>query len=323
MTSVTLQRNLEKSLRRRLLGSPECEVTWKEWVTPWGQCLSKPRARVRRSIEIAIGLWPTVSTEDHKSDGPKTMAEIRSALEEGRPIRQSAQRLRNFVKMALWPAAQSHDGSARGNTLADHHHYPHDLPNAVNFALWPSATTPSGGQRNPKGTSITGKRPDGAKATVTLQNVVLACWPAATSNAKPTPDYNEAGNSAGQVAQREILLGLWPANQAIDHKSGAVSPATLHSNSRPVNEAVLALWSALRSTDGAKGGPNRSFGAGGSPLPSQVARTAKSNLSSAPTASGAGSLHPEFAGWAMQYPIEWLNCAPLEMRLCRNARKRL
>ncbi len=116
----------------------------------------------------------------------------------------------------------------------------------IAISLWPAATTPSGGQKNPPGTTMQGRRPDGSKATVTLQNV------------------------------------------------------------------VLAVWSALRASDGAKGGPNMSFGAGGCPLPSQVSAIARS--SNVPTENGGPSLHPEFAGWEMRYPPEWINCAPLETR---------
>src|SRR4029077_12988410 len=194
-------------------GSPECEVIWVVWVTPWGESLLKPRARVRRSTGIVFGLWP-------------------------------------------------------------------------------SATTPSGGQKNPEGTTITGKTPEGAKVTVTLQNVVLACWPANTSNAKTTEEYNEAGNSAGQVAQRKIIMGLWPQSSARDWKGGKASKATLSRNSRPCNELVFSTWPALRSTDGDKAGPNQSFGAGGSPLPSQVYQTAAGSSSNARTGNIVGSLHP-------------------------------
>lgn len=116
----------------------------------------------------------------------------------------------------------------------------------IAISLWPAATTPSGGQRNPPGTTMQGRRPDGSKATVTLQNV------------------------------------------------------------------VLAVWSALRASDGEKGGPNMSFGAGGCPLPSQVSAIARS--SNVPTENGGLSLHPEFAGWEMRYPPAWINCAPSETR---------
>lgn len=39
---------------------------------------------------------------------------------------------------------------------------------------WPTPTTPSGGQKNPEGTTETGRRPNGTKATVTLGNVYMA-----------------------------------------------------------------------------------------------------------------------------------------------------
>jgi hypothetical protein len=124
----------------------------------------------------------------------------------------------------------------------------------IAISLWPAATTPSGGQKNPPGTSLSGRRPDGSKATVTLQNV------------------------------------------------------------------VVAVWSALRVSDGAKGGPNMSFGAGGCPLPSQVSAIAKS--SNVPMENGGLSLHPEFAGWGMRFPREFLNCAFLEMPSTRTQRRR-
>jgi len=44
----------------------------------------------------------------------------------------------------------------------------------TDFIGWPTPTTPSGGQKNPAGTSLTGRRPNGTKATVTLGNVYTA-----------------------------------------------------------------------------------------------------------------------------------------------------
>ncbi len=199
--SDRLQARLEAALRARLTGSPECEVIWKPWTTPWGQCLSKPRARVRRSIGIVIGLWPTPNA----TDGDK--------------------------------APQC---CARGNP---------SLPTAVKMALWPSN--------------------------------------------RSSPNENRNTRSA-------------PSH----YKGHGVTVAGL------VQDTMrLSVWSALRSTDGAKGGPNQSFGAGGSPLPSQVYQTAllpEPSLSSARMANGGGSLHPEFAGWEMGFSPEYLACAPSE-----------
>jgi hypothetical protein len=57
------------NLRMQLAGSDLCEVIWKRWVTPWGQCLSRPHARVRSTFGIDIGLWPTATTPP-SSDQP-------------------------------------------------------------------------------------------------------------------------------------------------------------------------------------------------------------------------------------------------------------
>jgi hypothetical protein len=107
-----------------------------------------------------------------------------------------------------------------------------------------------------------------------------------------------------------------------------------------LEDQVLALagWSSPRASDGEKGGPNMSFGAGGTPLPAQAAQMAGWNaptslakatedyneagnsaglvairgaiLSSlAPTQKGfIGALTPEFVCWLMGYPAEWLSC---------------
>jgi len=56
-------------------------------------------------------------------------------------------------------------------------------------------------------------------------------------------------------------------------------------------------------------GPNQAFGAGGQPLPSQVAHQntgATRSGSSAPTDS-PGALNPEFVCWLMGYPSGWLD----------------
>lgn len=115
--------------------------------------------------------------------------------------------------------------------------------------------------------------------------IAFGLWPTMTSNSPAKNGNNEAGNSAGQVAIRRIMLGL---------------------------------WSTLRATDGAKGGPNQSFGAGGCPLPSQVYQAGSS--SNAPTENGAGSLHPEFGGWELGFPPEWDACAPTAMPSSRKSR---
>jgi len=57
--SDVLQSFLESRLRPRLNGSDLCEVIWKPWNTPWGQCLFRPRARVRSIHAKDFSLWQT------------------------------------------------------------------------------------------------------------------------------------------------------------------------------------------------------------------------------------------------------------------------
>lgn len=67
-SSADLQSSLESNLRKRLNGSILCDVTWRAWDTPWGQRLSKPRARVRSTYATAFGLWPTPAARDFRSE---------------------------------------------------------------------------------------------------------------------------------------------------------------------------------------------------------------------------------------------------------------
>lgn len=81
-------------------------------------------------------------------------------------------------------------------------------------------------------------------------------------------------------------FGLWPTVTASDHKSRSASQATLDRNARPLREVLYAT----------------------------VRDTSSLNV---PTENGAGSLHPEFGGWEMGYPPEWLSCAPSVTRSIR------
>lgn len=129
------------------------------------------------------------------------------------------------------------------------------------------------------------------------------------------------------------------------------------SNDLPDEVAMVAdLWSTPRASDGAKGGPNMAFGAGGQPLPAQAAQALwptpqasdgsgggqakratnpeRSNdlndfavlmaaSGTAPdgspgrTEKPAGSLNPEFVCWLLGFPPEWLSSAPSEMPSAR------
>jgi len=104
-------------------------------------------------------------------------------------------------------------------------------------SVWPTADTPSGGRKMPPGTTATGQTPDGRKVTVGLENAVK----------------------------------MWTTPQAHDvtmRGSGQV-PTAKAGNACLARDA--AMWGTPRASDAEKGGPNQSFGAGGTPLPAQAA----------------------------------------------------
>jgi hypothetical protein len=153
--------------------------------------------------------------------------------------------------------------------------------------------------------------------------IVIGLWPTPQCRQKGGGDYKDQKkalariSSGHQVNLADMVIALHPTPTVHgNYNRKGLSPSSgdgLHTH-------VIALWSTIRASDGEKGGPNMSFGAGGSPLPSQVSTVA--NTSNAPMESGGGSLHPEFAGWEMGYPPEWLSCAPSETQSTRGQLRR-
>jgi len=97
--SETLQSSLESRLRARIVGSTLCTVTWKQWVTPWGQCRSRPRASVRTISGIDTGLWRTPNA--HVIDAKSSVVKL-----DGRKPTDPQVGLADQV-MALWPTPTS------------------------------------------------------------------------------------------------------------------------------------------------------------------------------------------------------------------------
>ena len=198
----------ESRLRQRLarIGSTECSLTWKASTTPAGRPLSRLVPSTRRTDATDYGLWPTPATRDYKDTGNLALSRFRkdgrermdtlprpvaSALwptpvandDNKSPEAHMAMKARmkggprrcitslQVMAKALWPTpTASSDKSIRTPEGAKKEVERGKSPDlcAVAMALWPTATTPSGGQTVPQGTTITGRKPDGTKAQVTL-----------------------------------------------------------------------------------------------------------------------------------------------------------
>lgn len=80
-----LQSYLESKLRPLLNGSILYETTWVPWVTPWGQCLSKPLARARTTYAAEYSMWRTPMASDGRK-GDCRLPGVLKRLANGRQI---------------------------------------------------------------------------------------------------------------------------------------------------------------------------------------------------------------------------------------------
>lgn len=145
-------------------------------------------------------------------------------------------------------------------------------------AAWPSPTLPSGGQVWPDGTSATGRRPDGSKATVNLENVArLASWPTPMAGTPAQNGNNPAGNT--DYSRRVVDLASWATpNCPMAHDSDA--SAFRWNPNKKQNDPVMQIIGRSQS------------------------------LSDVPTEKRA-QLNPAFSLWLMGYQVvAWLLAAP-------------
>jgi hypothetical protein len=166
--SDALQSCLENRLRQRLNGSVLCEVIWKQWISPWGRSLFKPRARVRSITEIDISLWATAKAADGRGNPyPKQLGDRRSEL-----------------RHQVWPTPQARDHfpAHTPEYIAEKKAQGHGMSNLNDVvSTWPTPTRgmqqggcnarPANVKRIMAGET---KRPSGAQMQVALEDLSLA-----------------------------------------------------------------------------------------------------------------------------------------------------
>lgn len=184
---------------------------------------------------------------------------------------------RNLTDEAsAWPTPRANDPEKRGDFNASDPR--NGLPGAA--ALWMTPNVPNGGRTAShaiaKGKTL--QREDGTKVQLGLEHQART-WPS------PTVRCTKGGSAA--VIRRDGKSRLDMLDYAAEQ------------------------WSTPRSSDGEKGGPNQSFGAGGIPLATQAVRASALidySLPDRPTPSGMKSaetrrrLNPLFVEWLMGWP---------------------
>jgi hypothetical protein len=196
--SAVLTQSLASRLRAKTdsLGSTLFRLTWKERVTPSGRVIPRLVALAVRTSAKDCTSWPTPCQQDGPKGGPS----------------QGTDRL-----------PQEHDKTVRGNTMADHHHYPHDLSNAARMASWPNtkSTESHTGGMDLEGTATlanwaTPTSRDHKDSPNSLQQVEVNCLlgrQALLTASGPTPSGSGAKTeSSGQLnpAHSRWLMGLPP-----------------------------------------------------------------------------------------------------------------
>jgi hypothetical protein len=190
--SAALQSSLESRLRALLNGSDLCEVTWKPWTTPWGQCLSRPRARVRTTFGTDTGSWPTPTTRDHKDGGYCPNVPVNGLL--GRMV---------------WPTPTSLAPAKNGNNEAGNSAGLVAIRSHAISATWPTASANDG----------TGaKVPPGRRGGIALKQAVWQTPVADDALGRAKGKVNSRGEP--KLSGQAILIG----SSVPTEKPGALNP---------------------------------------------------------------------------------------------------
>jgi hypothetical protein len=271
--SVALQSSLESKLRQRTasVGSTLYQLTWKPRATPSGRQICALRASARRTSD--------------------------SASSSGR---------------SGWPTPIVNDVTGSTHCYGKNREILLKLPGAAKQAGWPTPTVGNAdGSQMAKDASPTGRRPDGSKATVSL-------------------------NAVAQVSG-------WPTPQTRDFRSGGEDRVGHPDRSNNLNDFVLMSgWPTPEAEEARRGYQNRSNGKKGSQEsmttvvvnalgdkphlpphgPARLTATGEMLTGSSAGMESGGQLNPAHPRWLMGLPSVWDDCAVMAMQSLPKQRKR-
>lgn len=172
-----------------------------------------------------------------------------------------------------WPTARASEQENRTTRSAPSHGETHGEVLAGvacdQMEKWFTPDCPNGGRAMPKGMSMTGRKEDGTKGQVGLANQAQLWTTPQAHDVSPRGSGQVPTAKAGNACLARDAMN-WPTPMAGKSARNGNSAAGNNDFTRKV-DAILETWGTPRTSDGERGGPNQTFGAGGTPLPSQAA----------------------------------------------------
>ena len=268
-----------------MVGSTEFPLIWKEKVTPAGRSISRLAPSMRRTSDSgSIGSqWATPQARDHfPAHTPEYIAAKKA---EGHGMANLND------QVSAWATPKASDGEGGRTTKTEGGGNAH-LPIQAREA---AGSCPSA--------SIIASAETPTRAILMAKEIA--------GNFEPATNGTPSKTCEAPIQARESAS--WPTPTSRDGKDGSYTPNV------PLNGLLgRMVWSTPRASDGEKGSPQQSFGAGGTPLPAQAFGTTQ-NSASAQTEK-RGALNPEFVFWLMGFPAEWVSCALAAMASFRKSR---
>lgn len=209
-------------------------------------------------------------------------------------------------------------------------------PLAMAVRLWPTATMTD---CKAGGTAENWTKESGRHSGTTLTDAAVRLWPTPDSSQSGGPRVRRPENSSeerGPNFHQQVYLSeiaektarAWPTPATRDYKGENLKTYADRggmSKGEQLPNFVRFLWTTPRASDGEKGGPNQSWGAGGTPLSTQARHSPFSlpDLTTPPLGSTSSPaspdslrpfrLNPAFVEWLMGLPIGWTSFEPWAM----------